>query len=155
MRFLTVLLLGTLCVGCDPIYGVRHSAIGIGRVPADSCVVDALKTIPGITDVTSTDEDSKSEPLTLHGVEKPDQLHRFFYRYQGVADNLFLAVSYNGKTSYEHAFLTMGRRPPQEIVDRLYPSFKLVDLALESQCGVSDVGGVVKESCMGVRCGGV
>lgn len=154
MRFLTVLLLGTFFVGCDPIYGIRHSAAEISRVPADSCVVDALEAIPGITDVRSIDENSTSEPLTLHGVEKPDELHRFFYKYEGIADNLYLAVSYDGKTSYQHAFVMMDRRPPQAIVDRLYPSFKLVDVALETQCGVVGLSGMIKESCNGVRCGG-
>ena len=113
-RQLVVLLLSASCASCDILYGVFHSAAQISTIPADSCVVDALEAIPGITEV-STRIDNGSRSITLHGVERPDQVHRFFYNYRGVRSGFFILVSYNGRATYVHDFIEINQKPPQEI----------------------------------------
>ena len=73
MRHVVVLLAAMPCASCDIFYGVFHSARDVSPIPSDSCVVNAIGAIPGITNVSSGVE-AGGRPLTLHGVEKPDEI---------------------------------------------------------------------------------
>jgi hypothetical protein len=153
MRYVAALLVAMSCSSCDIFYGVFHSAQDVSPVPSDLCVVNAITTIPGITNVSSR-VDAGSRPLTLHGVEKPDEVHRFFYEYHGIHSSFFISVSYQGRANYFHDFIEINRKPPQDVIDQLHPVFNEVDRALQSQCGMTNLALKVHETCRGVRCGG-
>jgi hypothetical protein len=146
-------LFGLLCTGCDTLYGVSHFAPRISIMPSDACVIEALQSIPAMLHVSSRVE-TGSSPLTWHGIESPDQIHRFFYEYNGIRGSLFISVSYKKRVDYHHDYLYIHQRPPQAVIDRLYPAFSAVDEALDSECGIPDLGSKVQESCNGVRCRG-
>jgi len=153
-RFVFAVILCATCASCDPIYGLVHSAPNISRIPQDSCVVNAVEAIPGMTNVSSR-IDVGDRPLTLHGVETAAQIHRFFYTYNGINGNFYLQVSYDGKGTYDHAFVTMGKAPPQAVIDRIHPALGQIESALEMKCGVVNLTSAVKERCFGVRCSGI
>lgn len=143
---------GLACAGCDTIYGVSHSTTDFTPIPPDSCIVAALQSIPGMSDVSSRLEEG-GRPLTLHGIEKPEQIHRFFYVYSGVRGSLFYSVSFEGHAEFYHSYISINSRPPQDRVDRIYPAFKAVDEALETRCGMADLTLKIRETCNGVHCG--
>jgi hypothetical protein len=156
---LAIILASLLCASCDPGYGVVRYAHNVSVIPSDSCVVRALETIPGMTAI-STRIEHGSRPLTLHGIEKPDTVHRFFYDYRGIRGSLFIAVSYNGHATYDNGYLRLlGNQPlrdhgqRQSVIDQLRPALKEVDQALEAMCGMTDLSTKVHESCYYVRCG--
>src|SRR6266480_5177102 len=76
---------------------------------ADACVVSAVRSIDGMSNVTYKLE-SESWPLTSHGIEKPDEVHRFWYEYKGAHNNFYLLVSY--KASYHHVGGIHEDEPP-------------------------------------------
>jgi len=94
------------------------------------------------------------EGLTLHGIEKPYQIHRFLYEYNGIQGSFYYMVGYDGRAEFSHTFLSMGIKPPQATIDKLYPAFRAVDDVLESQCGLMGLKAEIHEECFGVRCGG-
>jgi len=153
MRHVVVLLAAMPCASCDIFYGVFHSARDVSPIPSDSCVVNAIGAIPGITNVSSGVE-AGGRPLTLHGVEKPDEIHRFFYEYHGIRSSFFISVSYQGHADYFHDFIDINRKPSQDVIDRLHPVFSEVDRVLQTQCGMTNLALKVHETCRGVRCGG-
>jgi hypothetical protein len=144
---------GFLLGGCDTVYGVTHGSQHFAPLPTDSCVVNAVESIPGMSHVESRLE-TGSRPLTLHGIEKPDQIHRFLYEYMGIRGSFYYKLQYDGRAEFSHTFLSMGTKPPQATIDTLYPAFRAVDDVLESQCGLIDLKAAIHERCLGVRCGG-
>ena len=93
-------------------------------------------------------------PLTLHGIEKPDQVHRFLYEYKAIHGSFYYILHYDGRAEFHHTYGSIRIKPPQAIIDTLYPAFGAVDDALESQCGLIDLKIAIHEICSGVRCGG-
>jgi hypothetical protein len=144
---------GFLLGGCDVFYGVTHTSQHFVPLPTDSCVVNAVASIPGMNHVESRLE-TGGRPLTLHGIEKPDQIHRFLYEYKGVHGNFYYKLQYDGRAEFRHTFLSLGTKPPQATIDSLYPAFRAADDVLESQCGLIDLKAAIHEKCLGVRCGG-
>jgi hypothetical protein len=143
------LLLG----GCDVFYGVTHDSQHFAPLPTDSCVVNAVESIPGMSHVESRLE-TGDRPLTFHGIEKPDQIHRFLYEYKGIHGGFFYKLQYDGRAEFSHTYIWIGTKPPQATIDRLYPAFRAVDDVLESQCGLIDLKATIHERCFGVRCSG-
>jgi len=154
-HLLAAIALVPLLTGCDPGFGIVRSADDVSVIPPDSCVVGALGAIPGIGNVSVRTEDG-SRPLTLHGIEKPDKLHYYYYQYQGIPGWLYFSVSYSGRVSYRQGKIWLGNRTPQrqEVINRLYPAFNLVERALETKCGMADLIPKVHEQCIafGFRC---
>ena len=148
---LTILVLAL--VGCDYIHGVSRVSPEFQPYPRTECVLEAVKSIEGMSDV-SYREESGSRPLTLRGVEKHDEIHRFWYQYKGLRNNFYFRVSYNGNTQLFHGYGCFNCTPPQEDVDRIYPAIIAVEQALETQCGISGLARSTKEFCSGVKCSG-
>ena len=140
--------------GCDTFYGVSRYTDNFSPAPLDSCVIEAVESIDGISKVTFQVEDG-GRPLTLHGIEKPDQIHRFWYEYKGIRNNFYFAVTYQGAVEYHHGYGCLNCRPPQAVIDKIYPVFASVEGAIEAHCGLVGFKARVKEGCAGVRCGGV
>jgi hypothetical protein len=152
-RLATLFVAGIVGAGCDMFYGILHKTQTFSPIPSDSCVVSAVQSIPGMSNVSSHLE-AGGQPLTLHGIEKPDEIHRFSYEYYGVRSGFLYSVRYNGRAEFSHNYIYINRKPPQETIDRLYPALRAVDSALESQCGLVGLVASIREQCLGVRCGG-
>ena len=52
MRRTLFLATALCCASCDPYWGVYREATIRSSIPSDQCVVRALQTVPGITNVT-------------------------------------------------------------------------------------------------------
>jgi hypothetical protein len=155
MKRLTMIpALAFTLVGCDFIYGVSRSTPDtLQSVPDISCVTAVLPTIPGVTDVAYETE-LGGRPLTWHGVEKPNQLHRFRYKYNGLFGNFFFETNFKGHTAFYHSYLMMNRRPPQSDIDQIHPVMLQIESAIEAQCDVSNLRRTIRERCQGVSCTG-
>jgi len=151
---LLALLLWFLVVGCDYIHGVSRVSTDFTPYPGSNCVVDAVKSIDGMSNVFYQKE-SGGRRLTLHGMEKPDEIHRFWYEYKGLRNNFYFLVDYKGHVQLHHSFGCLDCTPPQEQVDKIYPAILAVEEALESRCGITGLRSNIKEYCSGVHCGGV
>lgn len=92
--------------------------------------------------------------MTLHGIEKPDQIHRFFYKYNGLGGNFFFLTNYQGRTEFHHTHIDVNRKPPQSEIDQIRPAMLRIEQAIEAQCGLTGLSRMIKESCNGVQCSG-
>jgi len=149
---IAAMLLIPLLTACDRYFGVVRSASNLSLVPPYTCVIDALQSIPGIATVSSESRDG-SRPLTFHGIEKPDKLTYYHYKYQGVPGWVYFSVSYRGKADFRQGQLWLGVRPNQQSVDTLYPALGHIEEALETQCALGELAVKIHQQCYGVRCG--
>jgi hypothetical protein len=140
--------------GCDIIYGVGRGTNTFSPIPSDECVVQAVESIAGMSSVSFRLE-SGGRPLTLHGIEKPEVVHRFFYEYKGIRNNFYFLVNHDGSAEFHHGYLGMNYKPSQSDIDTIYPAILSVEDALQHHCGVIGLKSGIKETCSGVRCGGV
>lgn len=154
MRYVIVTLVSLCLAGCDVFYGLFRSAQGLTVAPQDKCVVTVLQSIPDVTNVAAQPVRNGSRPLTLHGIEKPDQEYYYSYEYRGVRHGLVFAKSYKGIVYYSSSLIYINSKPPQELIDKIRPILGPIEKALETQCGVTELTSKVTESCRGVKCGG-
>jgi hypothetical protein len=145
-----LLLLPVLLAGCDHIAGVVRQTSQMPSAPSPQCVQEAASSIEGMTNVAYSLEQG-GRPLTLHGIEKPDQVHRIQYRYAGVNGNLYFIVRCDGSATYHHTYICINCTPLQSNVDTIYPAMLAIDEAVRSRCGLS---APIHEVCRGIRCGG-
>jgi copper chaperone CopZ len=149
MRF--VLLAAVILVaGCDYLHGVSRYTGEIPIAPPSKCVEEAISSVDGVTNVSYSLEEG-GRPLTLHGIQQSDQVHRFWYEYKGIKSNVYFISHYNGTADYHHSYGCINCTPPQEVIDRLYPGMRAIDQAVTSHCGLAVP---IHERCSGVRCGG-
>jgi hypothetical protein len=140
--------------GCDVIYGVsRNTPNTLEMVPDISCVTSAVSSVSGVSEVSHRIE-SGGRPLTLHGIEKPDQIHRFFYKYNGLSGNFYFLINYQAHAEFHHTYIEMNRKPPQSEIDQMRPVMRQIEQAIENRCGMTDLNRVIKETCYGVLCKG-
>jgi hypothetical protein len=98
--------------------------------------------------------ESGEKPLTVHGIENPDQIHRFWYDYKGIHNNFYFLVRCDGVAEFHHGYFCMNCTPPQKDIDTIYPAILAVEDAIQEQCGPSNLKTKITETCSGVRCGG-
>jgi hypothetical protein len=149
MRVLLLVIL-VLAVGCDHVHGVHRYTSPMPSAPSAQCVEHAISLVEGVKNVRYTLEQG-SRPVTLRGVEVPDQVHRFWYEYKGIKSNLYLLVRYDGSATYHHFYGGINSTPPQSTIDGVYPGMRAIDEAVRARCGISVP---IRESCSGVKCGG-
>lgn len=149
MRTLFIFLV-LLVTGCDTINGVTRYTDTMPSAPSVKCVEEAISSIEDVESVSYSLEEG-GRPLTLHGIEKPDVVHRFWYEYKGIKGNVFFVVHYNGTAEYDHSYGCINCTPPQELIDRLYPGMRAIDEAVKTRCGLASP---LNERCQGVSCGG-
>lgn len=149
MRVL-LLVVSALVVGCDHIHGVARYTAPMPLTPSVQCVKEAVSSVGGVSNVSYSLEQG-GRPVTLHGIEKSDQVHRFWYEYKGIKSNAYLVARYDGSATYHHSYGCINCTPPQGTIDTLYPGMRAIDEAVWSRCGLSLP---IHESCSGVKCGG-
>jgi hypothetical protein len=149
---LALLGIASLLAGCDYIHGVVRTAPVLADPPV-KCIEEAIASVEGIRNVSYSLEEG-GRPLTLRGIEKADEVHRFWYEYHGVRSNVYFVKHHGGSAQYHHSYGCINCTPPQEVIDRIYPAMLAIETALESRCDLVGLRQSVRESCTGVRCGG-
>ena len=153
MKILSILFFAFAIVGCDTVRGVTRVAY-FEPLPTRQCVVAAANSIEGLSAIKYTTE-SGGRPLTLHGIEKADVIHRYRYTYKGIENNFYFVESYSGKVEFRHGYGCLNCYPPQEIIDTIYPFIVEMETRVQEQCGIRDLKSGIQEYCNGVTCPGV
>ncbi|WP_444901365.1 hypothetical protein ACJJIG_17615 [Microbulbifer sp. SSSA007] len=150
MKLVVILILAVFAIGCETIRGVTRVAY-FEPVPANECVITSAKSIEGLTEIEYVTE-SGGRPLTLHGIEKTNVIHRYWYTYKGIENDFYFVESYNGEVEFRHGYGCLNCYPPQEAIDTIYPFIIEMENRLQEQCGVSSLASGVQEFCSGVKC---
>lgn len=140
----------SLVAGCDYVHGVTRFT-NVAQVPPFKCVEDSLRKVDGVSDVVYRIE-TGGRPLTAHGVEKPDQVHRYMYTYAGLNGNFVFIVNYKGDTEFYHTYIDINATPPQADIDAIRPAMSKIEKRVANECEVVDLASSIKESCSGVQC---
>ena len=150
MKLLAILISVIFVAGCGSIRGITRVAY-FEPVPANECVIASAKSIEGLTEIKYATE-SGGRPLTLHGIEKENIIHRYWYTYKDIKNDFYFVESYNGKVEFRHGYGCLNCYPPQEVIDTIYPFIIKMENQLQDQCGVSSLASGVQEFCSGVKC---
>lgn len=139
-----------LVAGCDYMHGVSRFT-KVGTVPPFKCVEDSLRRVGGVSDVAYRVEEG-GRPLTAHGIEKPDQIHRYMYTYRGLRTNFYFKVNYKNEIEFHHTYFDINATPPQDDIDEIRPIMFKIEKRVANECGIPELSSSVKESCSGVQC---
>jgi len=139
-----------LVAGCDYVHGVIHFT-RITEIPPFKCVENSLRKVEGVSDVLYRTEEG-GRPLTAHGIEKPDRIHRYMYKYAGLNGNFYFKVNYKDETEFYHTYIDINATPPQADIDAIRPAMFQIEKRVADECGVPNFSSSVKESCSGVQC---
>jgi hypothetical protein len=142
-------LFAIVCCGCDTFHGVSRYAVDLPTTPSIDCIGEALASVDGVSAVQYTREVDSGRPITLTGLKDPDVMHLYFYEYNGIRSNLYVAVGYDGRADYHHSFGCVNCVPPQETIDRIYPAMLKIDQAIADRCHFA---GEIRQTCRSVRC---
>ena len=95
----------------------------------------------------------KEESLLLgRGIQEPDQIYRYFYRYNGLRGNFYFSVNYKDEVEYRHTYLYMHSKPPQSEIDLIHPIMIQIERKVADTCDVPEFKSAIAESCIGVSC---
>ncbi|ADZ92959.1 hypothetical protein GV054_18930 [Marinomonas mediterranea] len=150
MKKLLILIPIFFVTGCDTLRGVTRVAY-FEPVPNKECVIATAQTIEGLTEIEHSTE-SGGRPLTLHGIEKANVVHRYWYTYKDIKNNFYFVESYNGKVEFRHGYGCLNCYSSQEVIDTIYPFIIQMESKLQNQCGVNNLTSSIKEYCSGVKC---
>jgi len=149
-RIISATLILMIITGCDSIRGVSHIR-NESPYPDQACIKKAVLAVPGISEFDYRGE-TGGRPLTVHGIEKPNQIHRYLYKYSKLNGNFYFIVNYEGKTEFHHTYIGINRTPPQKEIDLMRPVMFKIEKEIEKQCGLAGFSAGVIEHCMGVKC---
>lgn len=150
MKLILIITLSFLVSACDFVRGVTRSS-SFSQYPNTECVLNATRSIDGVSSVRYTTEEG-SKPLTMHGIEKPDIIHRYWYTYKDIENDFYFRESFDGSVELRHGYACLNCYPDQDIINTIYPFLTTVEEKLKSQCGVSIEPSNTYESCSGVVC---
>lgn len=152
IQAIATFLFATLA-GCDTINGVTRVSSDIGPVPVDAyqCVADAITNMEDVELVRYT-VDEGSRPLTLSGVEAPDVVHSYWYRYSGIGAGMQLVMKYDGRVEFRQSHIRINGTPSQADIDVIRPLMTRIEKAVADQCGITALETGVSEKCSNVRC---
>lgn len=119
--------------------------------PSNACVLSSVRAIDGVSNVEYSEEEG-GKPLTLHGIEKPNIIHRYWYTYRGINNNFYFVESYDGSVEFHHGYGCLNCYPPQDVVDTIYPFILKLEMQLHDKCEIKDLESGVQEYCNGVEC---
>ena len=131
--------------------GVRRQAF-VPNVPSSACVIQSLKSTPGVTNVRYEARTVGGRTLTLTGLKPPDTFHDYFYDIQGHSGNLYFSEDYKGRVEFIQGYLRLNKTPPQAEIDIIRPVMRQLESRLEVECGLPDLAVNIKEMCFGVKC---
>lgn len=138
-----------LLSGCDTFYGISQHSNPFSPVPDMQCVLQETKSIEGVEAVSYSTEEG-GRPLTWKGIEKPDVVHRFQYKYKGIESSFYIVEHYNKEASFGHSYGGLNWKPPQENIDLVYPLFNDLEVQLREKCNFKNMQ--VRNYCSGVKC---
>lgn len=146
-------LLFVILTACDTISGVTRHSNDIGSIPVDAyqCVADVIGNMEDVVLVRYTVEKG-SRPLTLTGIQDPDVVHSYWYRYNGIGSGIQLIKKYHGGVEYYQSHIYINRIPPQADIDVIRPVMVRIENAIADQCGITILTTRVTERCSNVRC---
>ena len=105
-------LLSSSLAGCDFIHSV--SRVGpASAVPPQNCVKDALRSISEVKEVRYQFEEGR-QPITLGGLERPDRIYRYTYRYKGLNGHFLFLENYKNEVEFKHTYIDINQVPTQE-----------------------------------------
>jgi hypothetical protein len=110
--------------------------------------------MPEISTVTHEQRQDSSRPITPSGLQEPDVIQYFFYEGPNHVDGILDYVKdYKGRMVLSQSLLgRVATAPLQEEVIATRPVMRNVEIALEAQCGLSNLTSRIKEWCHGVQC---
>ena len=147
-RYILLFAVLSCLAGCPiPTHGMSRSYFAEKTKPSFECVKRELMAIDGVSSVRYEVE-TGGIPITLHGLEEPDQTHRFSYTYKGISNsNFWFRVNYLGDTEYVHIASTQNKEAAVSLVQHLRPIILKMENALESRCGFPGIVEKANESC--------
>ena len=116
------------------------------QVPNFQCIKDSLASSDNVTSV-SYRIDVGGKPLTLHGIEKPNQLHRFFYKLNGVSNNFYFNVNYLNETSYSHGVAATENQEAEKLVNIFKPFILKFESKIEAKCNFTLPNTIIRTTC--------
>ena len=148
---LILILLLPLFTGCDPVFGISRRA-RVSFMPAPATVGTVIREVPGIDEVHYRSSEG-DRPLTLTGVQPPDQIHTFSYwSGSNVQASLQFVVDYQGSVEYSQSYIRLGTRPSPERIAATRRMMLAIEQSLEQNCGLTNLSVSVEETCLGVKC---
>jgi hypothetical protein len=156
LSFLVVICaVAPLIAGCEVFYGVFRDAEDLPAPPNPDCVIEAMMTVDGVSNVKHHYVPDTQREATFHGIKYPDQHHVFSYEYDGISNALSYTTRYDGRTRYSHDFGCMNCTPTPEFIARvehLHPVMKEIDRAIENRCKLTGLMQSIRETCRKVNC---
>ncbi len=139
MKMLIILPLMLLVTSCEIGYGIFRAG-PVTAVPNMNLVAKRIKTYPEVDDVNYTHSISSSRPITLHGLEKGDEI--YCIRYAGgenVRGTLSFSKDYQGRITYSQYLLSLNRPLPQDWVDATWPVMMKIEYDLVHKFCLKDL----------------
>jgi hypothetical protein len=131
---------------------VSRESTEFSQPPSATCISKALASVRGITGVKYNFEYGGRE-LTLSGIQKPDEIHRYSYELgSGMLTVLYFVVGYNNRTTIHNALMCADCG--HESFKALHPLMLQIENAMEHQCSLPDLSESAKEYCSGTGCDG-
>lgn len=132
---------------CDPMHGFTRVAY-FESYPPDNCIITTTKTIDGVSEVGYMREVG-GRPLTLHGIESPDVIHRYWYTYKNIENDFYFVESFNGRVEFRHGYGCLHCHPSQDVIDTIYPFILELESRLKEQCEIRELDSALQEFCSG------
>jgi len=137
IKILISILIVSILTGCVPkTFGVGRLAYLENIKPNFNCIKLSLEDIDGVSNVHYQIEEG-GRPITWHGLEAPNKVHRFEYSFKGIYNaNLFFITDYENNTDYHHSMSAVDYEKGQELTTSFYPFMKNLELLIEKRCGL-------------------
>lgn len=143
----------SILAGCDTINGVsRSTSTGMIQIPVN-CILQATESVRGVSSVVHRIEKGSKE-LTLGGIQNPEIVDRFIYKYSGLSGNFYFITNYKGETNFNHTYIYINSTPPQSEIDTIRPAMIEIEKSIYENCGINLNSSKSNERCRGVACGG-
>lgn len=142
-----ILILLFLLSGCDTFYGVSRSAY-VNYALDNNCIGRALEQVPELSNIEYQYKEG-GKPLTLSGIQKPDQVHYYHYKTGDLNGYVYLIINYENESNIYQSYGTLHAIIPQKNIDIIRPIMSKIDTAVSESCNL-DIE--FKESCSGVIC---
>lgn len=140
-----------LLTGCDRYYGLsRH--INTDYIVDHQCIRGALSSVGDIHDIEHKQEEG-GIPITITGLQVPDQLHYYFYKAGDLNGYIYTRTNYEKKTEIIQSYGALHVTPRQEDINKIRPVMVKIESAIKDKCGIENIETLIKEICSGVTCG--
>jgi len=155
VKLLKIILLlvssSLILAGCyDYVRGISH----VNRkspLPDSACIAEAIKSVQGVSNYVYKVE-SGGRPLILHGIEKPNKIHRHTYVFSGLNGNFYFNENYAGEVEYHHTYLGLNQTPSQKEINIIRPVINRIEKQIEKKCQLQGFVSGIEQACIGVNC---